>query len=428
MEKHKNKILTILIVAIFLILTLAILLPKFPIFVVKRVFNYAVQNFVNISGLSPWLIKGILVFALMPFYWALMEISKLNLHLFRRQRSYRKLAKFTIFSYAGLFFLAMFFLSRGSYFGHIKGEAIKYYAITPEGIRFFDSPGFDRRYGIELKPVTPDIIIKYQKKTLGMQPRRIMIESPKDFEFFDPITGDPKAWYHIDNEGHYEFFDGPGYHPTLNAELKPVTPEIIHAYQNKIKEEQEKIAAEKERLAEEQKKKIEAEKAQQLIAYLGKYLNLSVTNHPATKEISIFILDETFKERHDIEQTVASSLKTKELNPVLALFKNPFVQDGIFENMFSGDIGKIKELQLEKRTDYIILGKKSSSYKINPELQNIITADVSLELKVFSVEKGVIINSTILSAAGAGFSNSDAEKRAIELLNSKIENFLKEVF
>lgn len=68
MGMNKNKILKILIAPIFLILILAILLPKFPIVVVNRVFNYTVQNFVNISCLSPWPINGILVFALMPFY------------------------------------------------------------------------------------------------------------------------------------------------------------------------------------------------------------------------------------------------------------------------------------------------------------------------------------------------------------------------
>lgn len=421
MGNQKNKILTILIVAIFLILTLAILLPKFPIFVVKKVFNYAVQNFVNITGLSPWLIKGILVFVLMPFYWALMEISKLNLHLFRRKRSYHKLAKFTIFSYVGLFFLAMFFLSRGTYFGHTKGEAIKYYAITPGGIRFFDSPGYDPKYGIELKPVTPDIMIKYQKRIMGMQPKKIEIVTINNTEFFDPITGDPKVWYYLDSNGNYEFFDGPGFHPVYKVELQPVTADIIQAYKKKLNE-----IRETEVLA--QQKKIQLEKEQKQISYLNKYLNLSIQNQPAFKEAAVLIIDEDHKERDDLNRIVISYLESKNVKSLLGLFKNPFIQDGIFEKVFSGDSTKLKDLQIFKHADYVILGKISSNYKANPELQNVISSEVGLEIKVISCENSVIINSAYISEKGAGFSNADAENKAIEVMNEIIGNFLGKTF
>lgn len=399
---------------------------------VFKIFDYVVKNIVNVSGMSPWLAKGLIIFLMIPFFWALGEIFRIRfrLNIFRQKqiRSYKKLGLVVVIGYVGFFFLSMFFFSRGTYFGHSTGEVMKWYAETPEGLRYFDSPGFDPKYGIKLKPVTSDMMVKFQKKMMGMQPKRIILKTVEGFEFFDSITGEPKVWYHIDKERSYEFFDRPGYHPTFNVELKPVTPEIVQAYQNKLKKEQMMIAAEKERLAEEQKKRIEEEKKKQFIAYLGKYLNLSVINHPATKEISVLILDEELKERYDIEQSIASYLKTIELNPILALFRYPFIQDGTFENIFSGDTGKIKELQLEKRTDYMIFGKKSSSFKINPELQNLVSADVTLEVKVFSAEKGVIVNSTILSAIGSGFSNADAEKRAIEFICSKINNFLKEVF
>jgi type II secretory pathway component PulF len=68
MKIHKNSVVAIITFSIILLIILAIILPKFPIFVVKRTFNYATQNIVNISGLSHWLVKGILVFVLIPFY------------------------------------------------------------------------------------------------------------------------------------------------------------------------------------------------------------------------------------------------------------------------------------------------------------------------------------------------------------------------
>ncbi len=80
-------------------------------------------------------------------------------------------------------------------------------------------------------------------------------------------------------------------------------------------------------------------------------------------------------------------------------------------------------MQLEKHTDYLIFGKKSSSFKKNPELLDLISADVQLEIKIFSAERGVIVNSAVLSALGSGFSNSEAEKNAVELLSTKINDF-----
>lgn len=420
-EKGKNKIISITISIILLILILAIILPKFPIVIIKKIFSYAAQNFENVSGLSPWLIKGILVFALFPFYWALLEILKIKIPFINKKKSFRKTAKIVILAYTGLFFLTMFFLSRGTYFGHFKGEAIKYYAVTPEGIRFFDSPGFDSKYGIELKPVTSDMMVKFQKKTLGMQPKRIDIEEIKNIEFFDPITGEAKIWYYLDNNGNYEFFDGPGFHALYNVELKPVNFEVIQSYQNKIKEKQEKTII-------EQNLKVEKEKQQKQISFLSKYINLSIINSPSTKEIAILVIDESEKENNEIEAKIASIIRSGTMNPVLILFKRPFIQEGLFAGIFSGDISAIKELQLENRIDFLVFGKINKDFKRNEELQDVISAHLNIEIKIYSCVKGTLTNSTSLKTIGAGFSNAEAEGKALELMNEKLNSFFKESF
>ncbi len=421
MVNGKKKIIYIAISIILLILILAIILPKFPIAIVKKTFNYAAQNFENVSGLSPWLIKGILVFALFPFYWALLELFKIKLPFVKAKKDYKKTAKIIIMAYTGLFFLTMFFLSRGTYFGHFKGEAIKYYAVTPEGIRFFDSPGFDSKYGIELKPVTSDMMVKFQKKTLGMQPKKINPEENKDIEYFDPITGEAKIWYYLDNRGDYEFFDGPGFHALYNVELKPVNFEVIQSYQNKIKERQEKATI-------EQNLKIENEKQQEQISFLNKYINLSIDNSPSTKEIAILVIDESEKENNEIGAKIASFIHSGTINPVLSLFKRPFIQERLFAGIFSGDISTIKELQLENRIDFLIFGKISKNFKQSKELQDVISAHLNIEFKIYSCAKGTLTNSTSLKTIGAGFSNAEAEEKASELMNEKLNSFFKESF
>jgi hypothetical protein len=45
--------------------------------------------------------------------------------------------------------------------------------------------------------------------------------------FFDPRSGEPLVYYRLDEQGHVECFDAPGFHPITRDELEPVTPEIV---------------------------------------------------------------------------------------------------------------------------------------------------------------------------------------------------------
>lgn len=390
-----------------------------------KIFDYVVYNIVNVSGMSYLFAKGIFIFLLIPFVLALGELFKIRfrLNLFRTKpiRSYRNIALVVIIAYIGFFFLSMYFFSRGTYFGHTTGETLKWYAETPEGIRFFDSPGFDPKYGIKLEPVTPDMMIKYHKKAMGILPKRVNMDFVEILEFFDPVSGDPKIWYFISEEGKYELFDGPGFHPVFRKELKPITPEIMSILLRKAKEESERIAM-------EEKKKIEAEKAKEFMAYLNRYVNLSVVNKEDTKEIAIMIIEEGLKERLDIAQSISSYLKSQGLNPLLSLFRSPFISEGLFDEIFSGDTRKVKDLQIINHADYILLGRKLTNFRTAPELENLISAELNLELKIISADTGVIVRSQRFTAIGAGFSNSTAEEKALETIGSKIEKFLYGTF
>ncbi|MFQ6118578.1 MAG: hypothetical protein ACE5KE_01685 [Methanosarcinales archaeon] len=213
------------------IILIIFLIQIFKLVIFTKVFSYVTRNIINVTGMSPWLAKGLVIFLLIPFVWAILEVTKLKTRLFKKGKLYRKLGIFIIVSYIGLFFLSMFFLSRSTYFGYTKGEVLKYYAITPEGIRFFDLPGRDPKWGIELKPVTPEIIEQYIRGKKGLKPKRI--NASKDTEFFDSITGESKVWYYKDSEGNYEFFDNHGFHPKYSVKLRPVTMEIIKDYERR---------------------------------------------------------------------------------------------------------------------------------------------------------------------------------------------------
>jgi len=411
----------IIILGAFFLFFVTFLLPK-GIF--KLTFDYVVWNIVRVSGMSHWLAKGIVILLMIPFLWAVSELCKIKfrIKIFGKTlvKSYRKLAGLIIIVYISLFFLSMYFLSRDSYFAHDSGKALKWYAETPEGIRFFDNNGYDPVYRTKLKRVTPEIIEKYKRQQMKMYPKRITVTSLEEIDFFDSISGKPKIWYYRDTDGSLEFFDGPGFHPTYKATLKPVTPDIIISLEKKIRGKQEKAAAEME--------KSEAEKERQKrLVYLQRYINPYSSNTPGSKEVAIMVIDGKLREEFDVEKKLVSILKLQGKNPVLSIFKKPFIDDGIFERVFSGNLDIIKSLALNKQVDYVILAKKYSKFRDNLQVWDGISSDITIQIKVIATNPIKVVNATSISAIGPGYSNEEAEKNAIDKAYSDLQKFLKEL-
>jgi hypothetical protein len=120
--------------------------------------------------------------------------------------------------------------------------------------------GFHPETGEELRPITKEIVEKWKNQSPDRRPadrpppRRV--DHPETFAFFDPLTGEPRAWYWRGVDGAYEFYDSPGYQPRTGEKLSPVTQEIVNAYE-KEKRDREREQAEKE--AQEKRDRAERE-------------------------------------------------------------------------------------------------------------------------------------------------------------------------
>jgi TPR repeat protein len=133
------------------------------------------------------------------------------------------------------------------FFDGRSGEPIVWYARTVHGIELFNLMGFHPGTGVELSPVSLDVISEWrdqQKKREGLQrenqaPRLV---DPAGRHFFDPKKGEALLWYWRDGEGNYEFYDNRGFHPRTGQELHPITPDVIRDWEQarKAKEQQEK--------------------------------------------------------------------------------------------------------------------------------------------------------------------------------------------
>ena len=59
------------------------------------------------------------------------------------------------------------------------------------------------------------------------EPKQITIQDTSRFEWFDPETHNPRAWYTILPDRTIKFFDRPGFVPGTRQMLLPVTPEFL---------------------------------------------------------------------------------------------------------------------------------------------------------------------------------------------------------
>ncbi len=132
--------------------------------------------------------------------------------------------------------------------------------------------------------------------------------------------------------------------------------------------------------------------------------------------IAVLIVNEHNRIDWTLSDQIKSILQRKEYKvSTPSLFTSSFVTKGQFERLFNGDdSGKAQLLQLSQYCKEGFFGKKIVSFTENPDLENVITATVKLEIHIISSITGTIQKSISLTAKGPGFSRDDAEKIAIE--------------
>ena len=124
-----------------------------------------------------------------------------------------------------------------TFFDSRTGEPIIWYYRNKSGnIELFDLMGFHPETGEELLPISKDIVEQWKKRQLSNNepPRRI--DDPEKYSFFDPLTGEPRAWYWRSENGDYEFYDNRGFHPRTGEPLLVITREVNAKWKQEMEE------------------------------------------------------------------------------------------------------------------------------------------------------------------------------------------------
>jgi hypothetical protein len=251
------------------------------------------------------------------------------------------------------------------------------------------------------------------------KPKQVKVESPDQIQFVNANTGEPQIWYYRSPTGEYELYDHDGFHSS-GAQLIPAKTveernQIITWFRDQAQRTQEKM-----RKAEERQKQIEHQQAQEQArqkreTFKNIYLrDRSFLNRPETKEVAIVMVEDKMINQ-PLGESVAAIFDANGLRTTTTLFTDRFVTDGLFEKFFNGGgSSEIAALDLVSNVDMLVLGKRTASFTTNSDLQNTITAKVTLEAKTISVKSVQTVETFSVSETGVGFSNDAAVAAAME--------------
>lgn len=165
MKNWGKALLVILVIGAFLI-------PTF--FATRYVsLSHICQGYVdtlsNLTGLNTYLATALGALVFVPFSigvsWSLS---------WRSER--RRAGEAILLDLFVLYNLALLFGTRHAYFGFSKGETLKWYALTPDGVQLYDRAGVDPKWGHAWTP--KGVKLQRRFKVFPVNTRRFALQRP----------------------------------------------------------------------------------------------------------------------------------------------------------------------------------------------------------------------------------------------------------
>lgn len=280
----------------------------------------------------------------------------------------------------------------------------------------------------------------------------LTLEALESRELFD-FEGDPLYWCRRDSSrpAGYRCYDAQRRDPSTGQELTPVSPEVIEDIRLRLEAERiesSRQAAEAERLRLQQAEREQAEEVerqrqqaaqaareqaeaerirqQQAAAELEAYRRRYVANVPAsvwgtvvsqTGQIDSLLSSAIREEIENLSGDTASS----------STFLGSFVTDGLHDRAFNGDPALIEKLGLREKAEKLALGVATVSYTPNATLNNVINAQLRLNVRIVDVASGGIVGEFSTEALAPGRSEADALAAARERILQNVSENLRRV-
>jgi hypothetical protein len=192
-----------------------------------------------------------------------------------------------------------------------------------------------------------------------------------------------------------------------------------------------KSAAKKiEEDAKEKERKAAEEAAAKFENYLRHYVNSGFSHKTGRKTVALVVASRNGNVSQSLRTELARHFSS-DAEIFSSFFTPAFVSDGLFNAIFEGSTDAIRNLKLSDTLDGLLLARQQVQYSTNSALENLITANVHLEIMTLPIGVSGEKQTWSFTANGPGFHTADAlqmaEERLIKQISSDTKMSLSEI-
>jgi hypothetical protein len=159
--------------------------------------------------------------------------------------------------------------------------------------------------------------------------------------------------------------------------------------------------------------------------YLVRYLNSGFSRTPGGEMLAVVVATGDGKLDSTISTALADHFKSDTVKISTSLFKPEFVSDKLFDSVFDGSTEILNKLDLANSLDALLLARETVQYSKSPSLDNLVTANLKLEVQLVPIISSLHNQTWNFTANGAGFSQTEAKSNADDRILKQIASDTK---
>jgi hypothetical protein len=154
--------------------------------------------------------------------------------------------------------------------------------------------------------------------------------------------------------------------------------------------------------------------------FLARYLNTGFSRTPGSEMLAVVVANEDGKMDQTVSTAFANHFKTNNVKIFTSFFTPEFVSDKLFASVFDGSTEVFNKLELVNSVDALLLARKTVQFSKTASLNNLITANMQLEVQILPIAGNGQNQSRTFTVNGAGFSQTEAATMAEDRLVKQI--------
>lgn len=238
--------------------------------------------------------------------------------------------------------------------------------------------------------------------------------------FFAP-SGDPLLGYVESGKGHIRIFSKASGVDPLGNKVNPMTQVIIQKLISNFQEATNLANSLFQAQTNESSKLSASNEIAQAEALAQSYQKHYISQS-SRFTTAVLIVDELNRQNMQLSFAASELLSGSGLPSTPGFFTPAFIEDGLFAKTFSGQSDALIGLPFTNITRSVVLGQQRVSYSTNSQLENLITANMTIDVSAISSSSLRSIFSTSVNASGAGLTLQGARQMAQERCYSQLTN------